>query len=530
MRHISSTRAQSGQSLIELVIGIGVGIIFITGALGIVTLALRLDFENKFSQTASELVQTISEEISTMANASWHNLLTDVNGDPITHASNSPYHVVEDNGFFKASPGTDTVTLNDQNYTVSFTIADLDRNSAPGESGIVETGTGISDPSTAEITITVSWDQDGNTGEVVFKRILTRNRDRIWHQTDWSGGEPQAGPFSEKHAYIFYSINVATTTVAGQITIEDTNANKQATAGNGIDPNYPYAWNDVIGWINFARYGNVTVDSTFTGYVGSNVGDIALNCSSTPNGNICANPPTFGVTKDTSGTSAGTLSGYAWNDAIGWISFNSDNCDSNSNGFTDVICNGDDTSTAVIPYSVTIDPAGFFNGYAWNDVAGWISFNCANPGTNGCSSPGIDYKVKTGSVMISVGELISSTFDTAQVNGAAWNTILWSGTKPTGTGVKFQFATSNCSNGAIDAGSCSVSPGWGGGKLTGDGAFVGREGTSSDYYEPTAADIQEALKRAHQNNKRFIRYKVLLQSYNLIDTPTITDIILNWSL
>ena len=53
------------------------------------------------------------------------------------------------------------------------------------------------------------------------------------------------------------------------------------------------------------------------------------------------------------------LSGYAWSDNIGWISFNCTNTD----------------SCAASDYGVNIDQNDKFSGYAWSDNIGWISFN-----------------------------------------------------------------------------------------------------------------------------------------------------------
>ncbi|MEK7567459.1 MAG: PKD domain-containing protein [Patescibacteria group bacterium] len=61
------------------------------------------------------------------------------------------------------------------------------------------------------------------------------------------------------------------------------------------------------------------------------------------------------------------LSGYAWSDTVGWVSFN---C-------TDVGTCG--TSN----YGVNIDiGTGSFSGYAWSDNVGWISFNASD--VSGC--------------------------------------------------------------------------------------------------------------------------------------------------
>ena len=65
---------------------------------------------------------------------------------------------------------------------------------------------------------------------------------------------------------------------------------------------------------------------------------------------------------------------------MGWVSFNSTNCDSNGNGITDTgnypQCLVGATSTN---YGVTINSNGNFAGYAWSENIGWISFDPAAP-------------------------------------------------------------------------------------------------------------------------------------------------------
>lgn len=59
------------------------------------------------------------------------------------------------------------------------------------------------------------------------------------------------------------------------------------------------------------------------------------------------------------------LSGYAWSDNIGWISFNCTNTN----------------SCAASNYGVNVDGAGNISGQAWSDNVGWISFNIADTGS-----------------------------------------------------------------------------------------------------------------------------------------------------
>ncbi len=69
----------------------------------------------------------------------------------------------------------------------------------------------------------------------------------------------------------------------------------------------------------------------------------------------------------------------------GWISLNSSDCDTDTNGFVDVVCNGNNTTTTAIDYGVDVPLTdGVLSGYAWSDRFGWLSFNAAD--VAGCPS------------------------------------------------------------------------------------------------------------------------------------------------
>jgi hypothetical protein len=262
---------------------------------------------------------------------------------------------------------------------------------------------------------------------------------------------------------------------------------RTAHAATNINATYRYAWNDVIGWIDFYQTGNVNVSSAqLTGYATSSVGYIALDCATSPNGNICTTS-NFKVSNDGSGN----LTGWAYNDAIGWISFDSG------------------TATSSYPYQVTINNStGEFSGWAWNDIVGWISFNCSN--TNTCAAS--DYKVKTSWASSPLtAELTSSIFDTGVSTGAAVNTIMWQGNQPTGTSVKFQIAS--------DATSTPAS--WN---------YKGPDGSNTTYYAPTDSGVPAQINSAYHNNHRYFRYKIFLVSDSgRTQSPRVDDVIINWS-
>ncbi|MBI5912997.1 hypothetical protein HY839_00985 [Candidatus Azambacteria bacterium] len=131
------------------------------------------------------------------------------------------------------------------------------------------------------------------------------------------------------------------------------------------------------------------------------------------------------------------------------------------------------------------------------------------------------------------GTLESSTFDTGITDGAAYNSILWTGFLNGGK-VGLQLATSNCSNGATNYPTCSTGV-WG---ATGSD-YLGPDCTSGTYYEQSPGVPAEiSLACATLQNKRYFRYKVRLCSTSDCsssgtNTPEINGtqggIIINWS-
>ncbi len=289
-----------------------------------------------------------------------------------------------------------------------------------------------------------------------------------------------------------------------------------ARGATNIDPVNYWAWGDVPGWIDFYNANTVNVrGDRIEGYASSSLGDVSLDCATTRIGNICATS-NYGVCNGPgphnaggncpSGDGSGNLTGWGWNDTLGWISFN---CDQSSQGGANTCANSN--------YKAWVDTNGDLQGYAWNDLVGWISFNCNN-GNCGTSN----YKVTTlWQATSTYGYLESSVFDTSVTSGATLNSVIWQGTQPSGTSVDFQISASNSSSGP-----------W---------SYFGPGGSNVDYYGAECPNAGTANPGAGPNkaicvdknltsNYRYLRYKVRLRS-NLIGTltPRINDIILNWS-
>jgi hypothetical protein len=271
-------------------------------------------------------------------------------------------------------------------------------------------------------------------------------------------------------------------------------------AETNIDATDHWAWSDTAGWWDFYSTGNVEVSAPLLhGYASSSIGEMSLNCNATPNGNICGDSD-FKVTNV---DASGQLSGCAWNDTIGWISFD---C-------ADYDCNGGNIC-AESDYQVTIDANGDFQDYAWNDIEGWISFNCANDAS--CASS--NYKVTTSwRAGKTIGYLTSSIIDTG--GDVTLSNIIWQGAQPAGASVDFQIAVAT--------------------NTAGPWNYKGPSGTDETYFGnecPTAgvgsAGPNKAIcvDKTITANKRYLRYKVRLQSNTAqTQTPVIEDIILNWA-
>lgn len=74
----------------------------------------------------------------------------------------------------------------------------------------------------------------------------------------------------------------------------------------------------------------------------------------------------------------------------GWISLNSENCDSDGNGWLDVACGGtnDNLSGAVSDYGVSIDGnTDKLSGFAWSDELGWLDFENVSIGPTESPTP-----------------------------------------------------------------------------------------------------------------------------------------------
>lgn len=127
------------------------------------------------------------------------------------------------------------------------------------------------------------------------------------------------------------------------------------------------------------------------------------------------------------------------------------------------------------------------------------------PSDPGCSSLQDNNEANSGLT----GSLTSSIFDTEIADGVKINSILWQGSIGAGGSVKFQIASSNSSSGP-----------W---------TYIGYDGSSSTYYEPTGPGSNYTIPGNAHSNRRYFRYKVQIDADSTSTSPVVNDISINWS-
>ncbi len=477
---------RQGQSLIEILVALGVGVLLIGGVTALIGVDLRSSTDIKISQSASSLTQEVIDGAKSQAESDWNAFYA------LAKGTANPYYISSSTQALII--GKESIVVNGVTFSRYFYVDNVNKTMCG--TGVVSQnaptgncGTGFprgasdiaEDPSTQRITAVVEW---AGGHAVAQTQFVSRTKNIAIKQTDWSAGGGNNGIVKGPGNDYASATSVDATSLVGSLKVVLPSGG--ATGTPNVDATNHWAWNDVIGWIDFATPGTagLTTGELF-GYASSSVGYIAFSCDSTPNGNICSGPSGNWKVSNNGG---GTLTGWAYNDAIGWISFDSG------------------TSGSLYSYGVTVDASGVFTGYAWNDVIGWISFNCSNTGTCGA----VSYGVKTGWVATPVsGNLTSPIFDLG--SNVALNAVIWKGSQNLGS-VAFQIATSATS--------------------TGPWNYLGPGGTSgsTDVYSVSSGN-SATLNPIYNNNIRYARYKVIINSDNArSSSPQVDDIILNYSL
>jgi type II secretory pathway pseudopilin PulG len=196
----------SGQSLLEIVIAVGVGAILIMGALTLLSPVLKTSKVNNQNEVATGLSKELMDNVRVVAEANWNTIAN------LATSSANLYYLNTTSSPFTVSTGTQQIVISSTTYTRSFYTDDVYRD---GNGYIVTTST-LLDPSTKKITVSYKAPQSSTQ---TISTYLTRSLSKVFRQTDWSGGGGQQGPASNANSQFATSSNIDSKIQPGSIRI-----------------------------------------------------------------------------------------------------------------------------------------------------------------------------------------------------------------------------------------------------------------------------------------------------------------------
>jgi len=181
---------ETGQSLVEVVVGAAIAALIIGGAATALIVSLRSNKQAANSETAVSLGEELRDGLKSVAEAEWQDLY---NLSP-KGAGNS-YHLIESGSppVLVTSSGTEDVVVGGITYTRSFITENVNRDS----NGDIVTSGGTEDTSTQKVTVTATWSSGGQTAQIQLVEYLTRwAKNAVVDFTDWNGSSGAEGPIT----------------------------------------------------------------------------------------------------------------------------------------------------------------------------------------------------------------------------------------------------------------------------------------------------------------------------------------------
>jgi len=216
---------QKGQSLIEILIGLVIGVVIIGAVAGLLVISLRSDSDTKSTQTASSLAQDTINKIKSVSESDWNKIYNLLRG------SSSTYYILYNasSSAFDVSSGYETSTFEGKIFRRYFYVENVNRDqcgvgSISSSSITPSCAVGYSwpppasridlDPSTQKITVVVKWDNDKR--DVKISQYITRAQNQVFQQTDWSGGPGQESfPISGSSTVVNNKFATSSTATSG---------------------------------------------------------------------------------------------------------------------------------------------------------------------------------------------------------------------------------------------------------------------------------------------------------------------------
>lgn len=181
MKYVIYNMKEDGQSLIEIVIAVAVAGLIITATITGLVFILRVSEEDIAWQTASSLQRQMFDGVSITAGKDWQEISKTFPG------RNYYLKPSDSEGNYKIVDGKTSSDINGVVYEQFFTVSEVERG---GNGDIVDSG-GVLDPSTKKIDIFISWPTGEGEAVSTVNYYLTRVKNEVFLQTDWSGGNTE---------------------------------------------------------------------------------------------------------------------------------------------------------------------------------------------------------------------------------------------------------------------------------------------------------------------------------------------------
>ena len=165
----------SGQSLIELLVALGLSVVVMMMSLGIMRFLIHLCASDPVAQAGALVARQAADAASQAAAGSW---------DAIAAAeAGIEYHIATSTSGFTLALGAATFSINGIIYTNYVTINSVFRSATD-----TIAASGTDDPATKKITAVSTWVYGGAPQTEVIESYVARTRNESFAQTDWIGG------------------------------------------------------------------------------------------------------------------------------------------------------------------------------------------------------------------------------------------------------------------------------------------------------------------------------------------------------
>jgi len=207
-----------GQSLLEALLSITLGVILIGSSVGLIGLSLKSFNSVKQHLQANSLMRQTAEVIQSLTNDNWHNIYD--------LTKNSNYYATSTQNVWSFISGQEISTINNVPYKRYFQVSNVNRNS----SGNIDPAGTIDDPSTQKISVFLNYGTNYVSSSTLIFYLTRSYNNQVFHQTDWSGGSGQTGPISNPGNKFDTSSNINYSSTTGQITLATTTSAGELTS------------------------------------------------------------------------------------------------------------------------------------------------------------------------------------------------------------------------------------------------------------------------------------------------------------